>query len=163
MTLNTDARLPRRMALETVLLAVGGGSDDQIDRMAAFAADIAAPAGATIVLGHVFTEADYDDALDRLEFDADTDVTPDAVAGRNVAVRHLRERFDAQDIDVEHTGAIGQRAEGVIGFVEETDADLLAVGGRRRSPTGKAVFGSTAQEILLDAPCPVTFVKSESA
>ncbi|PSQ52564.1 universal stress protein [Halobacteriales archaeon SW_8_65_20] len=151
------------MALETVLLAVGGKSDDQIDRMAALAADIAGPADATIVLGHVFTEEDYDDALERLEFDDDTDVTPDTVAGRNVAVRRLRERFEEHDIDVEHTGTIGQRAEGVIDLAKETDAHMLAVGGRRRSPTGKAVFGSTAQEILLDAPCPVTFIKSESA
>ena len=162
MTLNTDAHLLSRMALETVLLAVGGKSDDQVERMAALAEDVAGPAGATIILGHVFTEDDYDDALERLEFDDGTDVTPDTVAGRNLVVRELRDRFEEQDIDVEHMGTIGDRAEGVIGFAEETDADMLAVGGRRRSPTGKAVFGSTAQEILLDAPCPVTFIKRES-
>lgn len=33
------------------------------------------------------------------------------------------------------------------------------VGGRSRTPAGKVVFGSTAQAILLDAPCPVTFVR----
>jgi len=43
----------------------------------------------------------------------------------------------------------------------EVDADLVVVSGRKRTPTGKAVFGSTAQTVLLDAPCPVTFVRVE--
>lgn len=146
------------MALETLLLAVGGKSE-QVDRLASVAADIAGPAEATVILGHVFTEADYEDTLDRLEFDDDVEVTPDTVAGRTVAVRELRERFDAAGIDVEHRGTVGDPAAGVVSFAKATDADLLVVGGRRRSPTGKAVFGSTAQEVLLDAPCPVTFVK----
>jgi nucleotide-binding universal stress UspA family protein len=146
------------MALETLLLAVGGKSD-QVDRLASVAEDIAGPAGATVVLGHVFTEDDYEDTLDRLAFDDDVEVTPDKVAGRTVAVRELRERFDAAGIDVEHRGTVGDPAAGVVGFADAAGADLLVVGGRRRSPTGKAVFGSTAQEVLLDAPCPVTFVK----
>jgi nucleotide-binding universal stress UspA family protein len=47
----------------------------------------------------------------------------------------------------------------VVALAEELDADLVIVGGRTRSPAGKAVFGSTAQEILLESPCPVTFVR----
>jgi nucleotide-binding universal stress UspA family protein len=39
------------------------------------------------------------------------------------------------------------------------DADMVFIQERRRSPAGKAVFGSAAQEVLLNAPCPVTFVR----
>ena len=47
----------------------------------------------------------------------------------------------------------------VIGAVEATGTDMLLVGGRRRSPTGKAVFGSTAHRVMMHAPCPVLFVR----
>lgn len=149
------------MALETVLLAVGGASDDRYGRLAAITEDIVEGSDATVVLGHVFTEDDYAETVDRLEFDDDTEVSPDTVAGRNVPIRTLRERFQTSGIDVRHRGAVGNRAAQVVSLAEEEEADLVVVGGRRRSPTGKAVFGSTAQEILLDAPCPVTYVKRE--
>jgi len=36
------------------------------------------------------------------------------------------------------------------------------VGIRPRSPVGKAVIGSVAQRIVLDAPCPVLAVKPDA-
>lgn len=47
----------------------------------------------------------------------------------------------------------------VIEVAAETNALLVVVGIRRRSPIGKAVMGSVAQRIVLDAPCPVLAVK----
>ncbi len=47
----------------------------------------------------------------------------------------------------------------VIEVAVETNALLVVVGIRRRSPIGKAVMGSVAQRIVLDAPCPVLAVK----
>jgi nucleotide-binding universal stress UspA family protein len=38
--------------------------------------------------------------------------------------------------------------------------DLVVVPVRRRSPTMKLFLGSIAQELILDAPCPVVAVKS---
>ena len=39
------------------------------------------------------------------------------------------------------------------------DASVIVIGVRHRSPTGKLLFGSLAQEILLGAPMPVLAVK----
>jgi nucleotide-binding universal stress UspA family protein len=50
-------------------------------------------------------------------------------------------------------------AEDLIGIAEESGADLIVIGLRRRTPVGKLILGSNAQRILLDAPCPVLAVK----
>ena len=49
--------------------------------------------------------------------------------------------------------------DAVLRAAEEHDADLIVVGMRRRSPVGKAVLGSSSQDILLQADCPVLGVK----
>jgi nucleotide-binding universal stress UspA family protein len=51
-------------------------------------------------------------------------------------------------------------AEDLIGIAESSDADLIVIGLRRRSPVGKLILGSNAQRILLDAQCPVLAVKA---
>jgi nucleotide-binding universal stress UspA family protein len=51
-------------------------------------------------------------------------------------------------------------AEDLIAVAEETAADFIVIGLRRRSPVGKLILGSNAQRVLLDAPCPVLAVKA---
>ena len=51
-------------------------------------------------------------------------------------------------------------AEEILSVADEVDADLIVIGVRRRSPLGKLVTGSTAQQVLLDALCPVLAVKA---
>ncbi|HLN05687.1 MAG TPA: universal stress protein [Acidimicrobiales bacterium] len=50
-------------------------------------------------------------------------------------------------------------AEDVVSVANETGADLIVIGLRRRSPVGKLVLGSNAQDILLQADCAVLAVK----
>jgi nucleotide-binding universal stress UspA family protein len=52
-------------------------------------------------------------------------------------------------------------AEDLIGIAESTEAELIVIGLRRRTPVGKLILGSNAQRILLDAHCPVLAVKSD--
>jgi nucleotide-binding universal stress UspA family protein len=51
-------------------------------------------------------------------------------------------------------------AEVILAVATETGADLIVIGVRRRSPVGKVLTGSTAQQVLLDANCPVLAVKA---
>ena len=49
--------------------------------------------------------------------------------------------------------------EDLVYFVEENDIDHLFVGVEKKSRTRKMFMGSTAQYVILRAPCPVTTVK----
>ncbi|SOC53576.1 universal stress protein [Ornithinimicrobium cerasi] len=51
-------------------------------------------------------------------------------------------------------------AADVVALATKHDASVIVIGLRRRSPTGKLIFGSTAQQILLDADAPVLAVKA---
>ena len=51
-------------------------------------------------------------------------------------------------------------AEVLVELAEETNAELIVIGVRRRTPVGKLLLGSQAQKVLLDAECPVLAVKA---
>jgi nucleotide-binding universal stress UspA family protein len=52
-------------------------------------------------------------------------------------------------------------AEDLVKVVEEEEADMMVIGLRRRSRTGKLLMGSDAMEILLQSECPVVGVKAK--
>jgi nucleotide-binding universal stress UspA family protein len=49
--------------------------------------------------------------------------------------------------------------EELVRLAKEEKIDEIYIGIRRRSKVGKFVFGSTAQYVILEAPCPVVTVK----
>ena len=49
--------------------------------------------------------------------------------------------------------------EDIVEFAKESQVDEIVVGVKRRSKVGKLLMGSTAQYIILQAPCPVVSVK----
>ncbi len=90
----------------------------------------------------------------RQEQHADVDAELDA----------LRDRLDDAEVayDVRQLGRGNDVASDLVETAEETGAELIVIGLRRRSPVGKLILGSNAQRILLDAPCPVLAVKPPS-
>jgi nucleotide-binding universal stress UspA family protein len=50
--------------------------------------------------------------------------------------------------------------EEIEGLVQSLEASLLIIGLRKRSPVGKLLLGSVAQELLLSVSCPVLAVKA---
>jgi nucleotide-binding universal stress UspA family protein len=52
-----------------------------------------------------------------------------------------------------------EAGEDLVQLADEHQADEIIIGVRRRSKVGKIIFGSTAQFVVLNAPCPVVTVK----
>jgi nucleotide-binding universal stress UspA family protein len=94
---------------------------------------------------------------DRGARDVDDETTQAAEADLQRVADELR--HEGLDLEVRQLVRGNEPAEDLIAVATETDADLIVIGLRRRTPVGKLILGSNAQRILLDAPCAVLAVK----
>lgn len=117
---------------------------------------------------------DVSEAL--VEYLADTVGEDDAVyivnsqeGGNKSSADDINEGEDALEILEEGLSAAGTMetqqfvrgkapVEDLLDIAEDWDADEYVIGIRKRSPVGKMVFGSTAQNLLLEADLPVRCV-----
>ncbi len=103
--------------------------------------------GATIILaysmigGPEVPRRDFEIAENSLEHEKNVLIDKNASCQTIMSVRGLEAGEDLVQIAGEH------------------QVDEVIVGVRRRSKVGKIIFGSTAQYVVLNAPCPVVTVK----
>lgn len=74
------------------------------------------------------------------------------------AVRHARELLEDAEFDVTLNESSGDPAEELVVLADDVGADLLVVAGRKRTPTGKVLFGSVTQGVILSTDRPVLVV-----
>ena len=86
----------------------------------------------------------------------------DASRKNDEDLKKVKARIAEAGIEGEVRGLVRGKepAEDLIGVAQETDAELIIIGLRRRTPVGKLILGSNAQRVLLDAPCAVLAVKA---
>ena len=72
----------------------------------------------------------------------------------------VRDTLDTTD-GVVLQGRVGDPVEEIMAETDRRDARYLVIGRRKRSPVGKAVFGSVTQSVLLGEERPVVTVPSE--
>jgi nucleotide-binding universal stress UspA family protein len=144
------------MPIETLCVAVRTVENQQplVDAVI----DVAGPTDASVVLAKAFEEDGYEERVKRLDFE--NQPTTDEVARRSRTIRNMAADLDNADIEYEIRGIVGEEGDAFVNLAKSVNSDLLYVQGQDRSPTGKALFGSTAQKVLLNAPCPVTYVQS---
>jgi nucleotide-binding universal stress UspA family protein len=87
-----------------------------------------------------------------------------AVSDADDSATALRHALAGAGVDYEVVEiAVGDSyAEALVAIADDTAADMIVIGLRRRAPLGKLVLGSNAQRILLDATCPVLAVNADS-
>lgn len=86
-----------------------------------------------------------------------TDNIEGASIGQFRPARQARKVLESAGIDVELDETSGDPDVALVDYVRDHDVDLVCVAGRKRSPAGKAVFGSVSQSIMLNVDEPVLF------
>ncbi len=147
------------MTLETLVVAVGPNDSTRTDELIDAVLEIAVPTDAGVVLLHAFSEKAYEQGIEEAGFDDADPPSPTELAARLESVDVIAAALEDAEITHEIRGAIGPEGDTILRETESTGGDLLYLSGRKRSPTGKAVFGSTSHRIMMNASCPVLFVR----
>lgn len=79
-------------------------------------------------------------------------VDPDEI--RAIAAEIAQERA-GDDSSYQAVGLVGKAEEEIVKYADRENASYIVVSSKKRSPTGKALFGSVSQSVLLNADCPV--------
>ena len=73
----------------------------------------------------------------------------------------IRDHFNGNNTSYETHLLVSSRSTGksLVWFAELEKIDEIIIGARKRSKVGKLLLGSTAQYVVLHAPCPVITIK----
>lgn len=96
--------------------------------------------------------------------DREVTTTGDEAQLRLQEIATDRAESAASGLDRESTsvGLVDDRVpNSIIKYADDQDARYIVVGGRKRSPTGKAIFGDKTQSILLNSTRPVVTVMQQ--
>jgi len=81
-------------------------------------------------------------------------------ASRIRSVRRAKEHLEELGVEVTVLDDSGDTAEDITDEADRYDVDAIVLGTRKRSPVGKAIFGSVTQSVLLDTDRPVVVTGS---
>lgn len=79
----------------------------------------------------------------------------DAAVERLSSVKKATELLENEGFTVEVSQSSGDAARDIIEKAETVDADSISLVSRKRTPTGKALFGSVTQQVILESDSPV--------
>ena len=76
-------------------------------------------------------------------------------------LENVRIHFEESGISCATHAMVSSQSPGedLVEFAQENDIGEIVIGVKRRSKVGKLLFGSNAQYVILQAPCPVVAVK----
>lgn len=127
-------------------------------RWARTVADVLAetePDDTTAVVMHVFDDVEVESTRKNLDLEGRPSI--DSLARRKSGVSAALKRLTAEGYDCEVRGVEydDDPADAIVDQADQEGVDRIYMFSRRRSPAGKAVFGSTLQQVILEANVPV--------
>ena len=122
------------------------------------AGELASGTGAELVLLSVLSEEEFEADMETIETIAGVENIgygqQEALdVSANFAEGIADEELDDIDVEYRAVGRVvdeGEHAHAIIDVAEDNDCDHVFLTGRRRSPAGKAIFGDTAQSVILN-------------
>ncbi|MET0839782.1 MAG: universal stress protein [Marmoricola sp.] len=121
-------------------------------------------ATARLALSHAVQEARFRDTDLAVLHVVDSALDADREEAYRLGVSDEIERAVGTDSDISwklHLQTMrGDIGDAIVALTDRLRPELLVLGARRRSPVGKALLGSVAQTIILEANVPVLVVKT---
>lgn len=71
------------------------------------------------------------------------------------SVKRAREHLETEGVETKILEDSMETVENILRTADEHEVDSIVLGGRKRSPAGKAVFGSVTQKVILNTDRPV--------
>lgn len=139
----------KRVHMYRILLPL----DDDIDRATSQANYVTslpcAESGVEVILAHAMTGEERTASVEIKQVD------------RIETVQRVQSILEDSGVESETRELSGPPADGILAFVENEDVDEVVMGGRKRSPTEKAILGSITQTVILNADVPVTVTAAD--
>lgn len=144
----------------TILTAIG--EEEESGEILETAYELATDLDESLVVLHVVPQQDYVEykrELERLPASQGYTFSQSEESAGIYAQNSVQHTLGDHDRDrVSTQGRVGEPSAEIIDVAEEIDPRFIVIGGRRRSPVGKAVFGSVTQQVLLNSQWPVVTV-----
>lgn len=104
---------------------------------------------------HVIEESEYTKRAEKSSSSRteEGEILEDQVA--NEVTKGIEEEVS---VSYEVVGIVGDVGKKIVEYADEHNARYIVMGGRKRSPVGKALFGSVTQFVLLNTERPVVTV-----
>jgi nucleotide-binding universal stress UspA family protein len=86
---------------------------------------------------------------------------PDIQKVEDMMQKEAKNIFDKHDIPYDTHLLVTKLSPGeeLVEFAKQNKIEKIIIGVKRKSKAGKFLFGSTAQYVILNAPCPVVTLK----
>ena len=110
---------------------------------------------------YIFEEGEQKTTVANLDVEGCVDI--DLLAARKSGPTTATEILGDAGFTCEISGIeSAESGQAILHHIDETDTDRVYMYGRKRSPVGKAVFGSDLQEVLFNASVPVIVLPADA-